>query len=167
MNSPKCDEYDYIHFLIAAQSAFSTVDAAKTHPAGTDGPAHDAYTRLLQRTRSDPVASTGRGGEALWKEVRPCVERETGLMVIDDSTLDKPYARNMALVTRHWSGKHHRVVQGINLITAWSPVPNELGRYAHATLRCCGPITTLSRATSVARYGFHATSAFTTKPRMG
>ncbi len=113
MNQPKCDEYDYIHFLIAAQNAFSTVEAAKTHPVGADGPAHDAYTRLLQRIRSD--------GEALWQEVRPCVRRETGLLVIDDSTLDKPYARNMALVTRHWSGKHRKVVQGINLITLlWS-----------------------------------------------
>jgi len=31
--------------------------------------------------------------------------------------LDKPYAKNMAWVTRHWSGKHHRVVLGINLIS--------------------------------------------------
>jgi hypothetical protein len=38
-------------------------------------------------------------------------------LILDDSTLDKPYARKMALVTRHWSGKHRRVVQGINLIT--------------------------------------------------
>jgi len=40
-----------------------------------------------------------------------------GILVIDDSTLDKPYARKMELVTRHWSGKHHAVVSGINLIT--------------------------------------------------
>lgn len=32
-------------------------------------------------------------------------------------TLDKPYAAHMALVTRHWSGKHHKVVQGINLVS--------------------------------------------------
>ncbi len=36
---------------------------------------------------------------------------------MDDSTLDKPYARSIELVTRHWSGKHHRVVWGINLIS--------------------------------------------------
>jgi putative transposase len=40
-----------------------------------------------------------------------------GILVIDDSTLDKPYARKIELVTRHWSGKHHAVVSGINLIT--------------------------------------------------
>ena len=35
----------------------------------------------------------------------------------DDTTLDKPYARKMDLVHRHWSGKHGRVVSGINLST--------------------------------------------------
>jgi putative transposase len=39
------------------------------------------------------------------------------MLIIDDSTLDKPYAKKMDLVTRHWSGKHHRVVGGINLLT--------------------------------------------------
>lgn len=31
--------------------------------------------------------------------------------------MDKPYASQMGLVTRHWSGKPHQVVQGINLIS--------------------------------------------------
>ncbi|KKL13713.1 hypothetical protein LCGC14_2523000, partial [marine sediment metagenome] len=39
------------------------------------------------------------------------------MLILDDSTLDKPYARRMELVTRHWSGKHRRVVQGINLLS--------------------------------------------------
>lgn len=44
-----------------------------------------------------------------------------GVLVLDDTTLDKPYARYMGLVTRHWSGKHHAVVHGINLLTLlWS-----------------------------------------------
>lgn len=109
MNRAKCDELDYINFLIAAQRTFSAVEAAKTHPAKENGPAHDAYTRLLQRAQAD--------GEALWQEVEPLVQRTSGVLIVDDSTLDKPYASKMALVTRHWSGKHHRVVQGINLIS--------------------------------------------------
>lgn len=41
--------------------------------------------------------------------------------MIDDTTLDKPYAKRMALITRHWSGKHGELVQGINLISlVWS-----------------------------------------------
>jgi len=54
---------------------------------------------------------------ALWREVEPLVDRTKGILVGDDSTLDKPYAAKMELVTRHWSGKHHAVVEGINLIT--------------------------------------------------
>lgn len=45
------------------------------------------------------------------------MDRTGGVLVMDDSTLDKPYARKMALVTRHWSGTHWAVVQGINRVT--------------------------------------------------
>ena len=109
MNPPKVDELDYIQFLIAAQQVFSTVEAAKVQSGEEAAPAHDAYTRLLQRIPPD--------SQALWHEVEPFVENEQGILVIDDSTLDKPYARNMGLVTNHWSGKHGRVVKGINLIS--------------------------------------------------
>lgn len=113
MNAPKCSEYDYINFLVAAQQVFSTVEAARSHPDGEDKPAHDAYTRLLQRLPPD--------SEALWAEVRGCIEMDKGLLILDDTTLDKPYASQMALVSRHWSGKHGEVVQGINLISlVWS-----------------------------------------------
>ena len=109
MNPPKCEELDYINFLIAAQRVFSSTEASRTHPAEEQGPAHDAYTRLLKRIPPD--------SQMLWQEVEPLIERKAGVLVIDDSTLDKPYAAKMALVTRHWSGKHGRVVQGINLIS--------------------------------------------------
>jgi hypothetical protein len=113
MNAPKCTEYDYINFLVAAQQVFSTVEAARSHPDDERKVAHDAYTRLLQRLPPDSAA--------LWAEVRDCIELSGGLLIIDDTTLDKPYASQMALVSRHWSGKHHEVVQGINLISlVWS-----------------------------------------------
>ncbi len=40
-----------------------------------------------------------------------------GYLICDDSTLDKLYSKKIELVTRDWSGKHKRVVLGINLIT--------------------------------------------------
>lgn len=36
---------------------------------------------------------------------------------MDDTTLDKPYAKKMDLVYRQYSGKHHSVVNGINITT--------------------------------------------------
>src|SRR5665647_323487 len=55
--------------------------------------------------------------EALWDEVKNHVKPEEGFLIVDDSTLDKPYAKEMAFVRRMWSGKHHRIVKGIGLIT--------------------------------------------------
>jgi DDE superfamily endonuclease len=109
MNAPKVDELDYIQFLIAAQRVFTCTEAATCQPEQADPPAHDAFTRLLSRQPPDTAA--------LWQEVKPLIERRKGALLLDDSTLDKPYAKHMALVTPHWSGKHHRVVIGINLIS--------------------------------------------------
>jgi len=109
MNPPKCNELDYIQFLIATQKAYSCTEAARVQPDGDRQPAHDAMTRLLHRVEPDP--------EALWVEAQAYVAREQGMLILDDSTLDKMHARKIALVTRHWSGRHRCVVQGINLIT--------------------------------------------------
>lgn len=78
-------------------------------PEQDNPPAHDALTRLLHRL--EPTA------EQLWEEAKSHLRLEGGLLVLDDSTLDKLYARKIALVSRHWSGKHHEVVKGINLLS--------------------------------------------------
>lgn len=109
MNPPKCSDEDYINFVIATPRSVSATEAAKVQGDEEQPPAHDAFTRLLHRL--EPDAAT------LWREARSQVSLSRGILVIDDSTLDKPYAKKMELVVRHWSGKHHAVVSGINLIT--------------------------------------------------
>jgi putative transposase len=114
MNAPKVSDVDYIQFLIAAQRVYTCTEAARCAEIAS----HDAYTRLLSRLPPDTAA--------LWREVEPLVKRTQGLLVVDDTTLDKPYARKMGLVTRHWSGKHHAVVEGINLTTLlWTDSPGQ------------------------------------------
>lgn len=110
MSIPKVHATDYIQFLIATPKAYSGTEAARVQPGQPDPPAHDAFTRLLTRLEPDP--------ETLWRESRTQIDPTDGVLVIDDSTLDKPYARSIELVTRHWSGKHHAVVKGINLVSA-------------------------------------------------
>lgn len=113
MNEPKLTDLDYINFLLAAPRVVSSTEAAQVQPDGPDRAAHDAVTRLLQRLEPD----TG----PLWWEAEPLIDRTQGLLILDDTTLDKPYARQIALVHRHWSGKHRRVVKGINLVSlVWS-----------------------------------------------
>ena len=113
MNAPKCSAEDYIDFLVASPRVVSGTEAARTQPERPDAPAHDAYTRLLHRLEPEP--------DVLWDEAAPLVARGGGVLVLDDSVLDKPYAKQMGLVARQWSGKHGRVVRGIGLVTLlWS-----------------------------------------------
>ena len=42
------------------------------------------------------------------------------IVSIDDTVLDKPYSQHMDLVSYFWSGKHHRSVKGIHLITLYA-----------------------------------------------
>ena len=124
MNPPRCNDIDYIDFLVATQKSFTCTEAARSRSSdGHDDstpvtdpppPAHDSFTRLLERLPAD--------SEALWDDAKKIIANAAnGSLIVDDTTLDKPYAEKMDYVTYHWSGKHHGVVKGINLITTlWS-----------------------------------------------
>jgi putative transposase len=109
MNPPKVTDEDYINFIIATPRDVTATEAERVQPESTNAPAHDAFTRLLQRLEPDP--------EKLWQEARTQIDFKSGILVLDDSTLEKPYSEFNALVYRHWSGKQKEVVSGINLIT--------------------------------------------------
>lgn len=146
MNIAKVQPEDYVQFLLGSPLQFTCTQAARVQPDQPDPPAHDAFNRLLTRLEPDP--------EALWLEARPQVRPDDGLLVLDDSTLDKPYARKMGLVSWHWSGNHHAVVKGINLLTLlWTdgdrhiPITGSTIRPTMASARTtclssnCGPPT--------------------------
>lgn len=109
MNPPKVTDEDYINFIIATPRDVTATEAERVQPESQNAPAHDAFTRLL--TRLEPDAET------LWEEAKTQVNLTSGNLVLDDSTLEKPFSEFNALVYRHWSGKQKEVVEGINLIT--------------------------------------------------
>lgn len=109
MNPPKVTDEDYINFIIATPRDVTATEAERVQPESTNAPAHDAFTRLLQRLEPDP--------ETLWHESRTQIDFASGILVLDDSTLEKPFSKFNALVYQHWSGKQKAVVSGINLIT--------------------------------------------------
>ncbi|WP_082098436.1 transposase [Methanosarcina sp. 2.H.T.1A.6] len=99
--------------LITGSNVFSCTEAARCYPNVANAPSHDSFTRCLQRQPPDT--------EALWEEVKNHFKPKKGFLIVDDSTLDKPYAKEMAFVHRMWSGKHHRTVKGIGLVTlSWT-----------------------------------------------
>jgi hypothetical protein len=109
MNTPKIRPEDYVQFLLASPLRFTCTEAARVQPTQADPPAHDAFQRLLTDLQPD--------SETLWLEARDRIRAAAGVLILDDSTLDKPYARKIELVGWHWSGKHHAVVKGISLLT--------------------------------------------------
>ncbi len=109
MSQAKVTASEFIDFLIATPSNATAMEAERTQPDSDEPAAHDAYTRLLHRLKAN--------SEALWSEVQSDVRRNSGVLVLDDSVLDKPYALKMDLVHHMWSGKHHHVVKGIDIIT--------------------------------------------------
>lgn len=128
MNPPRYTEKDYIGFLIASYRMCTCTEAARCIPESRIQAAHDAINRFLERQSSDT--------EALWQEALPFIEKDSGFLIIDDTTLDKPYSHQIELVTYHWSGKHQEVVKGINLVTLlWtdgtSIIPLDFRVYDH------------------------------------
>ncbi len=72
---------------------------------------HDSINRFLERERFGP--------QDLFAEETDKIEWSRGVLSVDDSVLDKPYSdsKKAKFIDYFWSGKHHAVVKGINIIT--------------------------------------------------
>jgi DDE superfamily endonuclease len=78
-----------------------------------EGMSHDSVNRFLLRERYEP--------KDLFLEVSPHINLTGGTLSGDDTVIDKPYSEPLLteLIGYFWSGKHHRVVKGIQLITLY------------------------------------------------
>ena len=91
MNSPRYSSEEYIQFLIASPKNTTCMEASKCTPDKENQPAHDAINRLLQK---QPLNT-----KALWEESKHLVRKDRGVIVLDDTTLDKPYSQKTDLVS--------------------------------------------------------------------
>ena len=74
---------------------------------------HDRIQRFL--------ASPVKRGVDLWKVVKPYgrqVQRDDGVLIIDDSISEKPYTDENEIICWHWDHSQGRSLKGINFITA-------------------------------------------------
>ena len=78
-----------------------------------EGLSHDSVNRFLLRERYDP--------KDLFDEVKQHIDFSGGTLSGDDTVIDKPYSDPSLteLMGYFWSGLHHRVVKGIQLITLY------------------------------------------------
>jgi hypothetical protein len=141
MSAAKVQPEGYIQFLIAAPVQFTCTEAARVQPTQLDPPAHDSFLRLLTRLQPDP--------EELRREARAHLQPEDGVLVLGDSTLDKPYTRALGLVGWHWSG-----------VTRQSHLSHSRG-VRKAESRC-----TAGAQTEHAAYNPHARASHRAPPRV-
>jgi hypothetical protein len=74
---------------------------------------HDSVNRFLLREQYEP--------KDLFDEVSPHINLSDGTLSGDDTIIDKPYSdpKLTELIGYFYSGKHHRTVKGIQLITLY------------------------------------------------
>jgi hypothetical protein len=111
INPAKCTEFDYINFLIASLRVFSCTEASKSNYLDTN--VHLKLTILLLACLPDSLWIRRLYGEG--KKLFP---PEIGLLIIDNVP-DKPHSKNIDLVYRQRRGKHHQIVNEINLETVF------------------------------------------------
>lgn len=72
-------------------------------------PAHDSWNRWLSEVKLRP--------SILWEDIQHVVDLEGGYLIVDDSVADKWYTKQIELVKKQYSGTHHRIVEGIGVVS--------------------------------------------------
>lgn len=106
-STAKCNDEIYVSYLLSDPQYTSCTRLAEIMHSIS----HDSVNRFLERERFEP--------KDLFNEEKSKIEMVGGVLSVDDSVLDKPYsnADKAELIDHYWSGKHKRVVKGINLVT--------------------------------------------------
>lgn len=74
---------------------------------------HDSVNRFLLRERYEP--------KDLFDSVKNIINLIGGILSVDDTVIEKLYSqqKNAELIGYFWSGKYHKTIKGLNLITLY------------------------------------------------
>ncbi len=108
-STAKCDLDTYTLFLLAESKYPGCTRLAEI----MEDFSHDSVNRFLLRERYEP--------KDLFEEVKPNINLMGGTLSGDDTVIDKPHSdpKITELIGYYYSGRHHRAVKGIQLITLY------------------------------------------------
>ncbi|MBD2248066.1 transposase [Nostoc sp. FACHB-888] len=108
-STAKCDLNTYTLFLLAESKYPGCTRLADI----MEDLSHDSVNRFLLRERYEP--------KDLFDEVKLHINLGGGTLSADDTVIDKPHSdpKLTELITYIYSGRHHRTVKGIQLITLY------------------------------------------------
>jgi Transposase DDE domain len=106
-STAKCNDEMYMSYLLSEPQYTSCIRLSTIMQTIS----HDSINRFLERERFEP--------KDLFDEEKNKIELVGGVLSVDDSILDKPYSdpSKAAFIDYFWSGKHHGIVKGINIIS--------------------------------------------------
>ncbi len=105
-STSRCTLPMYIGFLLSEPNATSCLRLSQLLNIS-----HDSVNRFLNRECYSP--------KDMFDEAKSTLNLAGGTLSVDDSVLDKPYSNYIGYVGYFYSGKHHKPVKGINLVTLY------------------------------------------------
>ncbi|KYC37487.1 transposase [Scytonema hofmannii PCC 7110] len=107
-STAKCDLNTYTLFLLAESKYPGCTRLAEI----MEDLSHDSVNRFLLREQYEPLD--------LFNEVKPHINLVGGTLSGDDTVIDKAHSEKLTeLIGYFYSGRHHRTVKGIQLITLY------------------------------------------------
>ena len=112
----KCNLEIYTLFLLSEPKLISCVRLSEI----LENLSHDSINRFLIREEYTPLD--------LFEIVKVLIDLEGRTLSVICMVIDKPYSDHLKaeLIDYFWSGKHHKTVKGVNLITLYYTDKNRL-----------------------------------------
>lgn len=106
----ECTLDRYTDYLLAAAGAATATGMSRLF----DGKiSHDKVTRFLSQSYIDAMT--------VWKQGKPLVRAHEslsdGVLIGDDSILEKPHTDENAMISWHWDHAHNCTVKGVNILS--------------------------------------------------
>lgn len=106
MQAKAITRLDYCQYLLVSQNNYTLTHYAKHHPEEIS---HDRINRYLRDDKLTP--------KLVWEKVKQDILPDNeGILIFDDSILDKNHSHKIELVNHQYSGNAHRIIKGICIV---------------------------------------------------
>lgn len=116
MKSHLCSRELYCTFLQVTAQRYSAFSLSEVSP---DALSHDAVSRWLANTKCQP--------KDIWETAKQDVLETQGIIIGDETVLDKSRSKKVELVRWQYSGDEHDVIRGIGMLNMlWKRIDGEV-----------------------------------------
>lgn len=106
MQAKAITRLDYCQYLLVSQNNYTLTHYAEHHPEEIS---HDRINRYLRDDKLTP--------KLVWEKVKQDILPDNeGILIFDDSILDKNHSHKIELVNHQYSGNAHRIIKGICIV---------------------------------------------------